>query len=72
MAASETVRAKTVTQSRALHARTTPVVETLPTVGLMPTQPQKCAGTRPAQTAQQEVTLKSLDKMRLSHTLAPK
>jgi hypothetical protein len=46
-AASETVRAKTEMQSSARQARTTPVVDTRPTVGFMPTQPQKCAGTRP-------------------------
>ena len=47
-AASGTVRAKTDTQSSERHAGTTPSVDVRPTVGLMPTQPQKCAGTRPA------------------------
>ena len=47
-AASGTERAKTVAQSSARQARTTPVLDTRPTVGLMPTHPQKCAGTRPA------------------------
>ena len=51
-AASETVRAKTEMQSSARHARTTPVVDTRPTVGFMPTQPQKCAGTRPGPNTQ--------------------
>ena len=46
-AASGTLRANTDAQSSARHALTIPVDDTLPTVGLMPTQPQKCAGTRP-------------------------
>ena len=46
-AASGTQRAKTDTQSSERQAGTTPSVDVRPTVGLMPTQPQKCAGTRP-------------------------
>ena len=46
-APSSTQRAKTEGQSRLRQAGTTPVVEKRPTVGLMPTQPQKCPGTLP-------------------------
>jgi len=46
-APSSTQREKMEMQSRALQAGTTPVVEKRPTVGLMPTQPQKCPGTLP-------------------------
>ena len=47
-APSATLRANTETQSRLRQACTTPVVEKRPTVGLIPTQPQKCPGTLPA------------------------
>lgn len=46
-AASGTLRAKTVTQSYEAAAGTTPVVVTMPRVGLMPTQPFSPAGTLP-------------------------
>ena len=50
-AASSTFLAKQVTQSSDLHAGTTPCVDNIPTVGLIPTHPFNMAGTRPAQTA---------------------
>ncbi len=48
VAASLTLVAKQVRQSREAHAGTTPVVLTLPTVPFSPTHPLKPAGMRPA------------------------
>ena len=48
MAASPTLRAKQVMQSREAAAGTRPWLLSLPTEGLMPTQPFRPAGIRPA------------------------
>ena len=66
-AASLTVVAKQVRQSREAHAGTTPVVLTLPTVAFSPTQPFSPAGIRPEEEEEGEIVNKLQPANRTDH-----